>query len=222
MHFGKFIRKALLAIVLTQYFLSYLLRSPIVILLLLLTIITLYWGPNLYWLLFYISVLILLWLRESYLTLSNVWSRSSLLLHNKIPPNLVTNRTNMSYVTVSVCQESEHSLAESPVSAVSQACDLIWRLNWGKIHVQVHSCGCWKDSFFSWAVGMCVSVPPWLLAATWESVGQPRGVRWDGHPRWKPLCFYKWISEVLVGSAHSQGERFHKSDYQEAGSWVPS
>ena len=120
-HFGKFIQKALLATILVQHLLAYIFQSLIVILILILvTIITYFWGFNSYWLLFYISLLTLLCLWESYLVLSNFLNLSYLLLHNKLPPHLVTKRTNINYLTISTSQESEHSLAGFPISAVAR------------------------------------------------------------------------------------------------------
>lgn len=45
---------------------------------------------------------------------------SYLLLHSKLPPHLVTKRANIDYLTISVSQESERSLAGSPLSAVAR------------------------------------------------------------------------------------------------------
>ena len=57
---------------------------------------------------------------ESYLVLSNFLNLSYLLLHDKLPPHLVTKRTNINYLTISTSQESEHSLAGFPISAVAR------------------------------------------------------------------------------------------------------
>ena len=53
-----------------------------------------------------VSLLTLLWLWESYLMLSNFLNLSYLLLHNKLPPHLVTKRTNINYLTVFAGQQS--------------------------------------------------------------------------------------------------------------------
>ena len=52
--------------------------------------------------------------------LSNFLNLSYLLLHNKLLPHLVTKRTNINYLTVSTGQESEHSSAGFPMSAVAR------------------------------------------------------------------------------------------------------
>lgn len=107
-----------------------------------------------------VSLLTLLWLWESYLMLSNFLNLSYLLLHNKLPPHLVTKRTNINYLTVFAGQESDHSLAGFPMSAVARAV----------ISSEGSTRGRFTSRFTLWllegfvssqAVGMSISVPHW-------------------------------------------------------------
>lgn len=100
-----------------------------------------------------------------------------LLLNSKSPQNLEA-KNNKHYLTVSVGQESKHTLGDACGSRSLTSCSqdighagsLIWRLNWGRTHLQVHSC---RPLLLTGSSLLAIGQrPPFVLGFTDHSTGQ--------------------------------------------------
>lgn len=89
------------------------------------------------------------------------------LLCERIPQSLRLKTTYFYYLPVSLGQEAGHSFFDLPHKGLHSCsygpadCVLIWRLGWGRIHLQAYL-GCWQNSFPVAAV---------LKASCWLSAG---------------------------------------------------
>lgn len=103
------------------------------------------------------------------------------MLHNKLTqPWLKT--TNISYVTISLCQKSEFRSAE-----LSAQCLMAWSQGGGRGCVLIWGAGssfkltgCWQNSF---PCGCSTEVLIFSLAVSWELLSAPRG-----HPEFHNMC----------------------------------